>query len=124
MVLLWAPKWPPAYAIIFIESVENSFLSSIPLMPTVYYRYIDDIFMTWAHGIDEFKKLFTYSNNTHPNITFTYEASTALPFLDVLIKSNNNNTICTTAYCKPTDRHSYLHYKCNHPIHLRHSIVL
>ena len=34
------------YAIIFMEYVENSFLSSLPLNPTVYYRYIDDIFMT------------------------------------------------------------------------------
>ena len=59
---------------------------------------------------------------THPNITFTYEASTALPFLDVLAKVNNN-TIYTTVNCKPTDRHSYLHYKSNHPIHLKHSII-
>ena len=35
----------------------------------------------------------------------------------------NNNTIYTTVHSKPTDRHSYLHYKNNHPIHLKHSII-
>ena len=79
--------------------------------------------MIWSHGKDKFEQFFMNANNTHPNITFTYEASTALPFLDVLTKINNDNTIYTTVYCKPTDRHSYLHYKSNHPIHLKHSII-
>ena len=116
-------KMAPSYAIIFMESVKNSFLSSFPLKPTVYYRYIDDIFMIWSHGMDRFKQFFNNANNTHPNITFTYEASTASPFLDVLVKINNNNTIYTTVCCWPTDRHRYMHYKSNHPIHLKHSII-
>ena len=40
-------KMAPAYAMISMESVENSFLSSFQLMPTVYYRFIDDIFIIW-----------------------------------------------------------------------------
>ena len=112
----------PAYAIIFMESVENSFLSSFPHKPTVYYRYIDDIFMIWSHGIDKFEQFLHNPTNTHHNTTFAYEVSTALPLLDVLIRINNNNTIYTTAYCMPTDRHSYLHYKGNLPIHLMHDL--
>ena len=75
--------------------------------------------MIWAHGIDKFKQFSNNANNTHHNIAFTYEAST-ITFFDVLIKINN---IYTTVNCKPTDRHSYLHYKSNHPIHLKHSII-
>ena len=48
-------KIAPAYAIIFMVSAENSFLSFFPLKPTVYRRYIDDIFMIWTHGIEKFK---------------------------------------------------------------------
>ena len=77
--------------------------------------------MIWAHDIDKFYFFTCNANNTHTNITFTYEASTALPFLNVLIKINN--TICTRAYSRPTDRHCYLHFKGSHPIHLRHSII-
>ena len=69
-------KMAPAYAIIFMESVENSFLSSFPLKSTVYYRYIDDIFMIWAHGVDKFRFSLFNASNTHPNITFTYRVST------------------------------------------------
>ena len=47
-------KMAPAYATVFMESAESSFLSSFPLKPTVYYRYIDDIFMTWSHGMEKF----------------------------------------------------------------------
>ena len=45
-------KMAPAYAIIFMENVENAFLSPFPLKPTVYCRYINGIFMMLAHGID------------------------------------------------------------------------
>ena len=114
-------KMAAAYAIIFMESVENSFLSPFPPKPTVYYRYIDDIFMIWAHGMDKFKQFFYSAGNTHSNITYTYEASTAIPSLYVLIKINN--AIYTTVYYCPTDRHIYLHYKSNHPIHLKHSMI-
>ena len=104
-------KMSPAYAIIFMESVETSFIFNFfPLKPNIYYRDIDDIFMIWSHGIDKFKQFLSNANNTHTNNTFTYEASTALPYMDMLIKISNN-TIYTTVYCKPTDRHSYLHYK-------------
>ena len=75
--------------------------------------------VTWHWQI---RTICRNASNTHPNITFTYEASTALPFLDVLIKINNDSTIYTTVYCKPTDRHSHWHYESNHPINLKHSI--
>ena len=55
-------KMAPAYAIIFMESVLNSCWSSFPHKPTVYYRYIDDIFMTWLHGIDKYSYLHYKSN--------------------------------------------------------------
>ena len=59
--------------------------------------------MTWSHGIDKFK-LFLYNTiNTHPNITFTYESSTALPYLDVMMNTIYNNTIYTTVQL-----HSYV----------------
>ena len=77
--------------------------------------------VTW-HG--QIKTFFLHNaNNSHPIITFTYEASTALPLLDVLIKNNDNNTVNTTVFCRPTDRHSRLHCKSNHPINLKHSII-
>ena len=116
-------KMAPAYANIFMESVENLFLSSFPSKPTAYYRYIDNIFMIWVHGIDKCKQFLSNANNTYHNTTLAYKATTTLTVLDVLIKINNTNTIYTTVYIQPTDRHNYLHYNSNHTIHLKHSII-
>ena len=77
--------------------------------------------MILSHCIDKFKHFFDNANDI--NGTFTYEASTALNFFDVLIIINNN-TILTTVCSKPIDRHSYFDYKSNHPIHLGHSMII
>ena len=114
-------KWRHHMQSIIMEFIENPFLSSLSLKPTVYYRYIDDIFMIWAHGIDKLKQLFSNANNIHPNITFIYEASTALPFLNVLIEIYNTNTIYTTVYSRNTDKTAFIYYKSNHSIHLEDS---
>ena len=42
----------PAYANIFMDAIETSFISSSPLKPSIYFRYIDDIFLIWPHGND------------------------------------------------------------------------
>ena len=86
-------KMAPTYANIFMYYIEDTFLSSLSLKPTAYFRYIDDIFLIWPHGIDTFLE---NANRTHPNIRFTHEySSTAVSFLDVVI--NNNNGIISTA---------------------------
>ena len=103
-------KMVPAYANIFMDAIETSFLSSSPLKPSIYYRYIDDIFLIFPHGNDSLTHLLEHANNIHQNIKFTHERSKAtLPCLDVLVQIAQNK-IFTTLHTKPTDSHSYLHY--------------
>ena len=90
--------------------------------PTVYGSANGVVVVNFHQHMDKFRQFFSNATNTHPNITFAFEASTVLPSLDVLVKINNI-IICTTVCCKPTDRHSYLQYKSNHPIHLKHSLI-
>ena len=80
--------------------VENTFLSTFNLQPTAYFRYIDDIFQIWPHGIDTLEPFLEDANRTHPNKGFTHEYSTtAVSFLDVIIKINNG-IIATSLYKK------------------------
>ena len=80
----------PTYANIFMHYVENTFISSFNLQPTAYFRYIDDIFLIWLHGIDTLETFIENANVAHPNISFTHEyCTTAVLFLDVVIKINN-----------------------------------
>ena len=79
-------KMAPAYANIVMDAIETSFLSSSPLKPSIYYRYIDDIFLIWPHGNDTLTHFLEHANNIHQKIKFTHERSkTTLPFLDVSV---------------------------------------
>ena len=83
-------KMAPTYANIFMHYVENTFLSTINLHPTAYFRYIDDIFIIRPHGIDTLDTFLQDAYRTHPNICFTHEYSTtAVLFSDVIMKINN-----------------------------------
>ena len=116
-------KMAPTYANIFMYCIENTFLSSFNLKPTAYFRYIDDIFLIWPHGIDTLQTFLENANRTHLNISFTHEySSTAVSFLDVIIKINNG-IISTSLYKKNTDNHRYLHYTSCHPMHMKNSII-
>ena len=116
-------KMTPAYVNIFMDAIETSFLSSSPLKPSIYYRYIDDIFLIWPHGNDSLTHFLEHANNIHQKIKFTHERSkTTLPFLDVSVQIAQNK-IFTTLHKKPTDSHSYLHYNSCHPVHIKNSII-
>ena len=115
-------KKAPTYANIFMYYTENTFISSFNLKPTAYFRFIDDIFLIWPHGIDTLQTFLENANRTHPNISFTHEySSTAVSFLDVIIKINNG-IISASLYKKNTDNHRYLHYTSCHPMHMKISI--
>ena len=111
-------KMAPAYANISIDAIETSFLSASPQKPSIYYRYIDDIFPIWSHGNDSLTHFLEHANNIHQNIKFAHECSKiTLPFLDVSVQIRQNK-IFTTLHKKPTDNHSYLHYTSCHPVHI------
>ena len=69
----------------------------------------------------ELECFFSYVNNFHPALQFTWEISeTSLSFLDILV-SINGNRLTTSVFYKPTDSHSYLLYS-SHLNHTKQSI--
>ena len=57
-----------------------------PYNPSLYLRYVDDVFAIFNNEKD-CEKFLEILNSQHPNIKFTIEHATAtLPFLDVEIK--------------------------------------
>ena len=112
----------PNYANLFFGKLEKIFLESSPLKPTIWLRYIDDIFFIWDHGTEELKTFFELANSFHDTIKFTYQYSlTNIDFLDVTIHKNNN-ILQTDLYSKPTDAHQYLHWTSCHPPHIRKNL--
>ncbi|KAJ8034184.1 hypothetical protein HOLleu_20915 [Holothuria leucospilota] len=49
-------------------------------------------------------------------------SSNQICFLDVMVTIHDDN-IVTSVYSKPTDRHTFMHFKSFHPIHIKHSIA-
>jgi len=110
----------PNYAINFMNYFEETYVYTYHTKPLVWKRYIDDIFMIWTHGEEKLDHFVSYLNNCHPTIKFTCEKSyTHVPFLDTLVKKDQEGNLETTLYCKPTDSHSYLHFDSCHPKHTK-----
>ena len=67
--------------------------------------------------------LLSILNSINPSIHVTMEYSKdAIPFLDILIKRNNDN-IWMDIYYKPTDTHRCLPFSSNHPNHCKKNIA-
>ncbi|XP_070546342.1 uncharacterized protein [Ptychodera flava] len=116
-------RMAPQFANIFMADLEQRFLNSYPLKPRVYFRFIDDIFMIWTHGLDALKKFYQDFNSFHNTINFTMEYSdNTINFLDTTVKIRDDH-LETRLYRKPTDSRSYLQPSSSHPQHTFRSIV-
>ena len=77
----------PTLANFFLAVLEQEWLSETCTQnPSLYLRYVDDIFAIFRQGID-INAFLTKINKAYPSIKFTVEEATeTLPFLDVEIK--------------------------------------
>ena len=115
-------KFAPQYAILFMGQFEEGAINGYALKPWVWWRYIDDVFLIWEHGEDEFRKFMEYLNSIDPNIKFTHKCSDeCIEFLDVLVKKDGN-VLFTDLFVKETDSHQFLHFDSCHPYHTKKAI--
>ena len=103
------------YACTYMGKWEEELLTKVQIKPTMYVRYVDDIFGLWSGTEDELKEFHKTANSIDENIKVDLRVSNKeIEFLDVLVK-NNNNKLETTIYHKPTDQHIYIHSTSEHP---------
>ena len=116
--------YAPAYANNFMEKFEK--LHIYPYLrnfSTLYCRFIDDIFFLWNGTECELMKFIHNLNQNHSTIKFEFTYSrTSITFLDTKVYKNENGTLCTTIYRKPSDRRNFLNYKLEHLKALKNSI--
>ena len=76
----------PVLANIFFDFFESILFTNIE-KPLNYFRYVDDIFISYKtdYNVDT---LFGLTSNLHPSLKFTreHEDDGSLPFLDVLVQ--------------------------------------
>ena len=93
----------PVLANIFMCDFEEKWVMNNGARPTIWFRYVDDTF-TFFPNKDTAVQFLSYLNTRHKNIQFTteFEQDEKIPFLDVLIKRQPNNSFSTSIYRKKT----------------------
>ena len=95
----------PILANLFMGHHENIWLRNYNAKssPLFYRRYVDDIFAIFKNET-EADEFFKYINSKHQNIKFTTEKehNKKLPFLDILICKNDENSSFTTSTFRKT----------------------
>ena len=122
-------KLAPALASIYIGDLEESFLSSCKLQPTLWVRYIDDVFMVWPHALEEFDKFLKDLNSVRERIRFTAEVNTqSCNFLDLTIYKGpeflSTGRLSTKIYYKPTNTFSFPLGSSHMPTQFHRSIAI
>ena len=112
----------PAIANLFMSKLEEDALKSFDGAPTVWYRYVDDVFSIVKRRLVE--KLLAHMNTQHPSITFTIEEEEngKLPFLDAHIQ-RIDGSLRMSVYRKPTHTGRYLAFTSHHPESAKRSVV-
>ena len=106
----------PAYASLFMGKLEQDFLKSRSLVPSIWLRFWDDIFMVWDQSLESLHTFIDALNSFHPSIKFTCNISTEkVNFLDVTVSKSENFNFVTDLYVKCTNVHQYVEYSSCHP---------
>ncbi|XP_042859141.1 uncharacterized protein LOC122245261 [Penaeus japonicus] len=105
-----------AIAEIFVHASIEMKRKKLVTQPSVFYRYIDDIFGIFTGTEAELLEYHEELNKIHPDLKFTVEYSKKeLPFLDTMVYLDDQGNVQTTVYHKPSNTHQYLHFQSCHP---------
>lgn len=109
------------FANFYMGTIEEKVFSTIP-RPCLYFRYIDDTFVA-VHSEEELEQLIREFEN-HSSLKFTFESNNngKLPFLDVLVTTEENR-YTTTVYTKPTNEGLCLNGRSECPKRYLNSVI-
>ena len=97
----------------FGAHLENKFMAQRDVFMSVHYsRYVDDIFCVFS-SLEYVEMFLCFLNNMLPNLRFTCEIGPQkLAFMDthISLSSNNNLSLSTSVYRKPTDTKTILNF--------------
>lgn len=93
----------PSYANLYLGGWKRNLFSSMFLSFQSYifrwFRYIDDILLLWTGTVFDLKDFLDLINRNEFNMFFTMSYdSQDMSFLDVSLKIQPDNTLCTTLY--------------------------
>ena len=92
--------------------------------PTLWLRYVDDVFTIWPHGDQSLGEFLEHLNSRSPAIQFTMkkESEKKIAFLDVLVEKDGT-TATTSIFRKKTHTDRYLNHNSHHHARTKSGIM-
>lgn len=116
-------KYAPSFANIYMHFWEQNALSLSHQKPTIWKRYIDDIFCIWPHSLSDLELFIKHLNSTNPHIKITAtHSSSHVDFLDCTVFKSSEK-LCTKVFFKESNSLQLLHPKSYHPTHTFKGII-
>lgn len=110
------PRYLNWYAKMEIDEEHLDLLSNI----LRWFRYIDNIFMLWTGSNEALHHFMLMLDTNNYNLKFTMESNeNRIAYLDVTLSIEDDGTISTSLYRKPTAGNTILHTTSAHT----HSLV-
>lgn len=113
----------PSLANLVMNFLVNSVLKKVSYHIPFVKIYVDDTSL--AIPKNKKKDILLEFNSFHKNLQFTMETEVdgKIPFLDVLLIRNTDNTISTDWYKKPSSSDRILNFLSSHPMHQKINII-
>ena len=109
------PKNACSYADLAMGRIDEKARFGGAIRPLPWWRYRDDIFHLWIHGVPKLLEFTKYINSLCPTIKFELLYSeSSLNILDLTLHLQDG-FIYTDIYAKLTDSHLYLPFSSSHP---------
>ena len=105
----------PVLANVFMVHLEESIAPKLKSTMPLWLRYVDDTFTLVKKG--KLQEIIRTLNSFHENIKFTHELeeNNKIPFLDVLVRKEQDGGIQTGVYRKETNNNIYIHWNSHAP---------
>ena len=114
----------PVVVNLYIEFLEDRALTSAVNPPRWWKRYVNDTFVILKQSHRE--EFLQHINSVDPSIQFTTEESKqdgSMPFLDTLVTPQEDETLTTRVYRKPTHTDLYLQWDSHHNLASKYSVI-
>lgn len=116
----------PVVAILFMNSIETSGITTAFMKPLIFKRYIDDCFGIWKGNYESLDRFLSHMNTLHPKIKFTMETDQTTGWLDFLrfrLKSRNGS-IERKVFRKSTAKPIFLHATSHHSEQTKKNVII
>ena len=112
----------PIVANLYMEYLEQQALSTAS--PRLWCQYLDDTFVIQKEEIKQ--NFLQHINSVEPVIQFSVENNKeygAIPFLDTIVKPENDGKLSITVYRKPMHTDQYLQWDSHHHLSAKYSVI-